>query len=156
MHGGTDGREFFLPILSTCRTWKPIKLNLTQPKSGPADSSQEYLSKPLKPTQLIQTILKCATLGGVLLEGSNDKREVATDISITMDALDEIVEMHGHQHAQRLEEVSSKRPHLEVRAFTAAPGNVSPSILSADAGDPIERVSSPFSDFWILRFGCTI
>ena len=34
----------------------------------------EYLSKPLKPNQMIQTILKCATLGGPLLEKSKESR----------------------------------------------------------------------------------
>lgn len=34
----------------------------------------EYLSKPLKPNHLIQTILKCATLGGALLEKERDLR----------------------------------------------------------------------------------
>lgn len=36
----------------------------------------EYLSKPLQQNQLIQTILKCATLGGPLLE-KNRERELA-------------------------------------------------------------------------------
>ncbi|KAI1006732.1 Histidine protein kinase [Podosphaera aphanis] len=34
----------------------------------------DYLSKPLKQTHLIQTILKCATLGGALLEKERDVR----------------------------------------------------------------------------------
>jgi len=34
----------------------------------------EYLSKPLKQNHLIQTILKCATLGGALLEKGKDVR----------------------------------------------------------------------------------
>src|SRR3954468_20212562 len=36
----------------------------------------EYLSKPLQQNHLIQTILKCATLGGPLLE-KNRERELA-------------------------------------------------------------------------------
>lgn len=34
----------------------------------------EYLSKPLKQNQMMQTILKCATLGGSLLEKSKESR----------------------------------------------------------------------------------
>jgi osomolarity two-component system sensor histidine kinase NIK1 len=34
----------------------------------------EYLAKPLKQNQMMQTILKCATLGGPLLEKSKDQR----------------------------------------------------------------------------------
>lgn len=36
----------------------------------------EYLSKPLQQNHLIETILKCATLGGALLE-KNRERELA-------------------------------------------------------------------------------
>jgi osomolarity two-component system sensor histidine kinase NIK1 len=39
----------------------------------------EYLSKPLKPNHLIQTILKCATLGGQLLEKGRESRTSAKD-----------------------------------------------------------------------------
>jgi osomolarity two-component system sensor histidine kinase NIK1 len=39
----------------------------------------EYLSKPLKQSHLIQTILKCATLGGNLLEKGRDKRSSPHD-----------------------------------------------------------------------------
>lgn len=34
----------------------------------------EYLSKPLKQNQMIQTILKCATLGGNFMEKSKESR----------------------------------------------------------------------------------
>lgn len=39
----------------------------------------EYLSKPLKQNHLIQTILKCATLGGALLEKGRDVRPSTND-----------------------------------------------------------------------------
>ena len=39
----------------------------------------EYLSKPLKQNHMIQTILKCATLGGALLEKGRDIRSSAKD-----------------------------------------------------------------------------
>src|ERR1700712_2622606 len=39
----------------------------------------EYLSKPLKQNHLIQTILKCATLGGALLEKGRDVRSSPND-----------------------------------------------------------------------------
>ena len=39
----------------------------------------EYLSKPLQQNHMIETILKCATLGGTLLE-ENRERELARHV----------------------------------------------------------------------------
>jgi osomolarity two-component system sensor histidine kinase NIK1 len=39
----------------------------------------EYLSKPLKQNQMMQTILKCATLGGTLLEKNKESRLAGND-----------------------------------------------------------------------------
>ena len=41
----------------------------------------EYLTKPLKQNQMMQTILKCATLGGKLLERGKEARLSAKDES---------------------------------------------------------------------------
>src|SRR6266699_3660714 len=41
----------------------------------------EYLSKPLKQNHLIQTILKCATLGGALLEKGREVRQSTNEES---------------------------------------------------------------------------
>ncbi|KAG9877710.1 hypothetical protein KCV02_g21094, partial [Aureobasidium melanogenum] len=91
----------------------------------------EYLSKPLKPNQLIQTILKCATMGGALLERNKDQRLALTQ---------------GDDGKQEDSASSSKvstprRPVLDIRGYTDSPTNPtkSPSIVTADLGDPIER-----------------
>jgi osomolarity two-component system sensor histidine kinase NIK1 len=90
----------------------------------------EYLSKPLKPNQLIQTLLKTATLGGALLERKDDGRgriqEERTDQSL--DA--------GNQ--------SPRRPALIDRGFTDAgpTGMASPKADAADQDDPMQRVST--------------
>jgi osomolarity two-component system sensor histidine kinase NIK1 len=87
----------------------------------------EYLSKPLKQNQLIQTILKCATLGGALLESSTEAR------------------LNRSENAQRAEESQlalPKRPLLEVRAATQQAEAVSPSLLTAESADPMEKVNT--------------
>jgi osomolarity two-component system, sensor histidine kinase NIK1 len=98
---------------------------------------QEYLSKPLKQNHLIQTILKCATLGGALLEQSNDSRLIRSDKSGK-----EQDETMGNPNENP--PATPKRPMLEIRAQTHADteGN-SPAFLTADASDPLEKVSSP-------------
>jgi len=90
----------------------------------------EYLSKPLKPNQLIQTILKCATLGGALLERKHDARAAF---------LEDASSPSGSQLN------TPKRPGLADRGFTDAgpAGMESPAIVTADEGDPLQRVSVP-------------
>jgi len=91
----------------------------------------EYLSKPLKPNQLVQTILKCATLGGALLERKGDGRG----------------QLWEDQQAEASPSSSSlntpKRPALTDRGYTeGGPGGMeSPAIVTADQDDPIQRVS---------------
>jgi osomolarity two-component system, sensor histidine kinase NIK1 len=97
----------------------------------------EYISKPLKPNQLIQTILKCATLGGALLEQTP---------SLSMSG-------EGHEdsfHTPREglspmngtpRQTPSKRPHLEVRAVTSIGDAESPNLIAADGSDAIDRVT---------------
>lgn len=98
----------------------------------------EYLTKPLKQNEMMQTILKCATLGGKLLQKGKEARLSAKD-----DKTSEIrggVAIIGHK----------KRPTIENRAITAAGAVLtqdgdrrSPSLLSAEMQDPLmaERVS---------------
>ncbi|KAJ4861047.1 histidine kinase-, DNA gyrase b-, and HSP90-like ATPase domain-containing protein [Trichoderma breve] len=64
----------------------------------------EYLSKPLQQNQLIQTILKCATLGGALLE-KNRERELALQAE---------AKASGRLEGER----GMLRPSLEGRSFT--------------------------------------
>ncbi|QVM09189.1 histidine kinase osmosensor, variant 2 [Coccidioides posadasii str. Silveira] len=66
----------------------------------------EYLAKPLKQNQMMQTILKCATLGSPLFEKGKDSR------------------FGGHHSSSTLAGASSpeakhQRPSLESRALTA-------------------------------------
>lgn len=97
----------------------------------------EYLSKPLKQNHLIQTILKCATLGGALLEKGRDVRSSANE-----------------EHPQPLATNGALpspsnallRPPLEPRPFTTtgpiSHGSLeSPAIVTADSDDPLTRVS---------------
>lgn len=94
----------------------------------------EYLSKPLQQNHLIQTILKCATLGGPLLE-KNRERELA---------------LRADSKAVKSKD-GLPRPSLENRAVTSREplsGNsaASPSLLSADVDDPIARARLGLSE----------
>lgn len=92
----------------------------------------EYLSKPLKPNQLIQTILKCATLGGALLDRKNDGRSGLVH--------GEAQDADGNPDTTRL--ASPKRPGVD-RGYTeiGLSGLQSPALLTADYADPMQRVS---------------
>jgi osomolarity two-component system, sensor histidine kinase NIK1 len=98
----------------------------------------EYLSKPLKQNHLIQTILKCATLGGALLEKGREIRSSPNG-----------------EHPQALSTTtktppapssdSHLRPNIEPRAFTTSgpviAGSVeSPPVVAADQEDPLAQV----------------
>ena len=111
---------------------------------------QEYLSKPLKQNQLIQTILKCATLGGALLEHNNDQRMAQANANAQQSS-----DSHDNFHTPEENtptatprgtpsaRLTSKRPHLEVRGFTEA-GHAtgdSPNLLAPDGEGPVDRVS---------------
>jgi osomolarity two-component system sensor histidine kinase NIK1 len=95
----------------------------------------EYLSKPLQQNHLIQTILKCATLGGALLE-KNREREIARQAD--------------QEKAAQGPVAAILRPTLEARATTTTEpmmGNVeSPSLVTADQDDPLQRAGSSLSD----------
>lgn len=97
----------------------------------------EYLSKPLQQNHLIQTILKCATLGGPLLE-KNRERELA---------------LHAEAKSSSHKESShgQLRPTLESRAFTTrepitGTAKDSPAIVTADQEDPLARARNDLSD----------
>ena len=70
----------------------------------------EYLSKPLKQNHLIQTILKCATLGGALLEKGRDVRSSPNDESPA-------ITPNGQPPAI---DANLLRPPIEPRAFTTS------------------------------------
>ncbi|KAI1845716.1 hypothetical protein JX265_008699 [Neoarthrinium moseri] len=95
----------------------------------------EYLSKPLQQNHLIQTILKCATLGGALLE-KNREREISRQ-----------KDQEGQDHQSRS---SPLRPGLESRALTSTErlvGSVdSPSLVAGDQEDPMKTARRSLSD----------
>ncbi|MCJ1388554.1 histidine kinase osmosensor [Xylographa bjoerkii] len=95
----------------------------------------EYLSKPLKQNQMMQTILKCATLGGKLLERGTEARLSAKDDP------PEPAKNSGHRIVTTQ---AISRPQLESRAMTAAGMTdgacESPALISADQQDPLERI----------------
>jgi osomolarity two-component system, sensor histidine kinase NIK1 len=99
----------------------------------------EYLSKPLKQNHLIQTILKCATLGGVLLEKGRDVRTSAKDEPKTP------ITNGSATPTPENSSLSVPRPPLEPRPFTTtgpiSHGSLeSPTIVTADGEDPLARV----------------
>ncbi|KAI1767558.1 hypothetical protein GGR53DRAFT_526410 [Hypoxylon sp. FL1150] len=95
----------------------------------------EYLSKPLQQNHLIQTILKCATLGGALLE-KNRERELAR----SADQKDS-----GKQNSPAL-----IRPSLEGRSITSNDqlmGSMeSPALVTSSQDDPLQRACSTLSE----------
>jgi osomolarity two-component system sensor histidine kinase NIK1 len=91
----------------------------------------EYLSKPLKQTQLIQTIMRLATIGSAMNEANpvNDLR--ATGDDGTADS----------SGSNGLANKNPVRPGLEPRAFTDANTLApSPSFMTADVSDPMDKV----------------
>lgn len=96
----------------------------------------EYLTKPLKQNQMMQTILKCATLGGKLLERGKETR---------LSAKDEPLDASGSSpQGKGAGKRGLLRPQLESRAITSS-GSMnetldSPAIISADQQDPLERI----------------
>ncbi|KAL8665591.1 MAG: hypothetical protein Q9202_002095 [Teloschistes flavicans] len=106
----------------------------------------EYLTKPLKQNVMMQTILKCATLGGKLLASGKETRLSATDVDENTPPLSSTslpsTPAKGAKGAKGAK-ASSKRPALEQRAITsfgdAEAQTESPAIVTADQQDPLER-----------------
>jgi osomolarity two-component system sensor histidine kinase NIK1 len=97
----------------------------------------EYLSKPLQPNHLIQTILKCATLGGPLLEKTR-QRELASQA---------FAKSSSHKEGA----YGMHRPGLEGRAFSTrepmtGTSMASPALITADEDDPMIRARQDLAD----------
>ncbi|KLJ05705.1 hypothetical protein EMPG_10837 [Blastomyces silverae] len=77
----------------------------------------EYLAKPLKQNQMIQTILKCATLGGSLLEKSKEPR---------MSSSGEPPHHVPNSNGMKSPDPKNQRPGMDSRA-TSASGRPNPN-----------------------------
>lgn len=96
----------------------------------------EYLSKPLKQNHLIQTILKCATLGGQLLEKGRESRTSPNDETPGL--------TFNQPPPKAIRPVNRLRPQLEARASATGPNHgslESPAMVKGDQDDPLTRVS---------------
>jgi osomolarity two-component system, sensor histidine kinase NIK1 len=108
----------------------------------------EYLSKPLKQNHLIQTILKCATLGGHLLEKGREARTSPKDeVPSGLSSNAPVTKSATPSTSATTPPDSLLRPSLEPRAFTTTGpithGSLeSPALVTADQDDPLSRVSS--------------
>ena len=103
----------------------------------------EYLSKPLQQNHLIQTILKCATLGGQLLEKNRDR-----ELTRAADAVTGERRNNGSPVAFSSGAASNMRPSLTSRAATAAEaigGLESPAIVTGSV-DPMSLSRSNLSE----------
>jgi osomolarity two-component system sensor histidine kinase NIK1 len=98
----------------------------------------EYLSKPLKQNQLIQTILKCATLGGALLEHNHDQRLTSS----TDQEKGSKFSIPDGEEAESSPNQGLKRPGLDIRGVTETGklANESPALLAVDHADSVERL----------------
>ncbi|KAK4105279.1 hypothetical protein N658DRAFT_113998 [Parathielavia hyrcaniae] len=118
----------------------------------------EYLSKPLQQNHLIQTILKCATLGGQLLEKNRERELARAADAATGSRRDNPTLSAAYQSAAAnataaaaaaaaaaVPQSSIHRPSLTTatRSITAAESMTtaleSPSLVTADQEDPMGR-----------------
>ena len=106
----------------------------------------EYLTKPLKQNEMMQTILKCATLGGKLLARGTEAR--ATMDSDSGNHINGYLQAQNQENEEPTTSRTPKRPSLEARAMTTNPfvdgHQDSPALISADQQDPLERVGCLF------------
>ncbi|KAL8638730.1 MAG: hypothetical protein Q9228_004146 [Teloschistes exilis] len=103
----------------------------------------EYLTKPLKQNVMMQTILKCATLGGKLLASGKETRISAA--TGTDENTPPSSSTSSSSTPAKPAKSNPKRPGLEQRAITsfgdAEAQTESPAIVTADQQDPLERDS---------------
>ncbi|KAK8239073.1 two-component histidine kinase [Phyllosticta capitalensis] len=103
----------------------------------------DYLSKPLKQNQLIQTILRCATLGGALLE--QDRQRMALAQSEKENEKQQQQQQQGQpdRGSQTTPGGTQRRPQIDARGYTetTVAGSQSPKLLAADQQDQADRVS---------------
>ncbi|KAL9601795.1 MAG: hypothetical protein Q9219_002285 [cf. Caloplaca sp. 3 TL-2023] len=102
----------------------------------------EYLTKPLKQNVMMQTILKCATLGGKLLVSGKEAR-----LSASEEGIENSPPSSSASSSSPPARGPGRRPQLEHRAITSIERteaqSESPAIVTADQQDPLERVGCP-------------
>ena len=101
----------------------------------------EYLSKPLQQNHLIQTILKCATLGGQLLEKNRERELTRAAEAVTGGRRNNTSPTPAATFTSSSQS-SFLRPPLTTRALTTGEslggaGAESPSLMAADQEDPL-------------------
>ncbi|KAL2180381.1 uncharacterized protein P884DRAFT_255485 [Thermothelomyces heterothallicus CBS 202.75] len=135
----------------------------------------EYLSKPLQQNHLIQTILKCATLGGQLLEKNRERELARAADAVTGGRRDNHALAAAYQSAAAANNnnasnnasnnnsssssssssssdnsSNSTGPPLSTRSVTAAESLTSaidsPSPVTADQEDPMDQTRSSLSE----------
>lgn len=104
----------------------------------------EYLSKPLQQNHLIQTILKCATLGGQLLE-KNRERELTRAADAATGGRHDTGSLTQFQNVSTL-----LRPPLAARSATTANSarddTANPAIASDDPQGRLPRTNTSLSE----------
>ncbi|KAK7523127.1 two-component histidine kinase [Phyllosticta citriasiana] len=102
----------------------------------------DYLSKPLKQNQLIQTILRCATLGGALLEQDRQRMALAQSEKEEKDNQEKQNQRGGDRGSQTTPGGTQRRPQIDARGYTetTVAGSQSPKLLAADQQDQADRL----------------
>lgn len=101
----------------------------------------EYLSKPLKQNLMMQTILKCATLGGSLLEKSKESRILSSG---EIHPIQTSVSDNQNQHERSRKQeglLSPPRPGMETQAIST----VGP-IGGGSVAEPEDKDEEMFDD----------
>jgi len=109
-----------------------------------AAQMDDYLSKPLRQNQLIQTILRCATVGSTMYDHSSEPRYTASS-HLPNIALPAKGNDNGGASSSSggLPSPGKKRPQLDTRGFTERGGGAqSPNLLAVDQTDngSVERL----------------
>nr|BAC78687.1 two-component histidine kinase [Bipolaris maydis] len=110
-----------------------------------AAQMDDYLSKPLRQNQLIQTILRCATVGSTIYDHTSEPRYTASSHIPNLDLPGNSKDKATTGAASASTTSPKKRPQLETRGFTDRGGGAdSPNLLAVDQTDngSVERVRS--------------
>ncbi|CAI7639393.1 uncharacterized protein N7487_004513 [Penicillium crustosum] len=110
----------------------------------------EYLSKPLKQNQMMQTILKCATLGGSLLEKSKESRISSSGEMHPNYSMNENQQPQPPQQRSKQQPLPSPRPVVESRSITSSGPIARGSVVS-----PSEEKEEMIDERALLRSNST-